>query len=339
MSEDRKTPVRPGRGLGRGLSALLGEAPARPAGGETPASAPTPATASAGAGPNAAELEALRRESYRVPIEFLRPGRYQPRRVFDEEPLAQLAQSIREKGLLQPILARQTGKDSYEILAGERRWRAAQLAKLHEVPVVLREFTDREALEIALIENLQRQDLSPVEEAQGYARLRDEFNATQAELAEALGKSRSHITNTLRLLELPEKVRALLDAGNLTAGHARALLGVKDIEAMAQRAADEGLSVRQVEKLAQAASGAPRAPSTPSGAKKKGWSEHTLPIATNMPKSADVKALEKQLEEALGLRIDIAQRGDERTQVSLFCDDYEQLDDVVARLTRAPRGS
>lgn len=336
MSEDRKSPARPTRGLGRGLSALLGDGAAAPA---PPPAAPASAPPAAAAGPSAAELDALRRESYMVPIEFLRPGRFQPRRLFDEDALAQLAQSVRERGLLQPILARQTGKDSYEILAGERRWRAAQLAKLHEVPVVLREFTDREALEIALIENLQRQDLSPVEEAQGYARLRDEFKATQADLADVLGKSRSHITNMLRLLELPEKVRALLDAGRLTAGHARALIGVRDIEALAQKVADEGLSVRQVEKMVQASVGGPRAPSaTAAAAKKKGWSEHTLPIATNMPKSADVKALEKQLEEALGLRVDIAARGDERTQLTLFCDDYEQLDDVVARLSRAPRG-
>ena len=336
MSEDRKSPSRPTRGLGRGLSALLGDGAPNPptAAAQPPAATASPATH---AGPTAAELDALRRESYMVPIEFLKPGRFQPRRLFDEDALAQLAQSIRERGLLQPFLARQTGKDSYEILAGERRWRAAQLAKLHEVPVVLREFTDREALEIALIENLQRQDLSPVEEAQGYARLRDEFKATQADLADVLGKSRSHITNMLRLLELPEKVRALLDAGRLTAGHARALIGVKDIGALAQKVADEGLSVRQVEKMVQTSVGGPRAPSHGSAAKKKGWSEHTLPIATNMPKSADVKALEMQLEEALGLRIDIAARGDERTQVTLFCDDYEQLDDVVARLSKAPR--
>ena len=257
MSEDRKSPSRPSRGLGRGLSALLGDG-APPATPTPPAASSATPPAAATAGPSAAELDALRRESYMVPIEFLKPGRFQPRRLFDEDALAQLAQSIRERGLLQPILARQTGRDSYEILAGERRWRAAQLAKLHDVPVVLREFTDREALEIALIENLQRQDLSPVEEAQGYARLRDEFKATQADLADVLGKSRSHITNMLRLLELPEKVRALLDAGRLSAGHARALIGVKDIEALAQKVADEGLSVRQVEKMVQASVGGPR---------------------------------------------------------------------------------
>ncbi len=328
MSEDRK--VKPaGKGLGRGLSALLGDEPQAPS--------PPPPTTAAGAapapGPSAAELEALRRETFTLPIEFLRPGRFQPRRVFDEEALQQLAQSIREKGLLQPILVRQTGKDAYEILAGERRWRAAQLARLHDVPVVLRDFADRDALEIALVENLQRRDLSPVEEAQGYARLRDEFGATQQELAEALGKSRSHIANMLRLLDLPAPIRALLDQGKLDAGHARALIGAKDAEALAQRVVEQGLSVRQVEKLVQAQQTTAPAPAAGKAAKA---GSSPAPAAGGA-KSADVRALEKQLEQALGLRVDIAQRDGERTQVSLFCDDYDQLDDVIARLSRAPR--
>ena len=326
-----------GKGLGRGLSALLGDepdaAPARPAGGAAIAP-PVP-------GPTAADLEALRRETFTLPIEFLKPGKFQPRRVFDEEALQQLAQSIREKGLLQPILVRQigkdgAGKDAYEILAGERRWRAAQLAKLHDVPVVLRDFADRDALEIALIENLQRRDLSPVEEAQGYARLRDEFGATQQELADALGKSRSHIANTLRLLDLPVKIRALLDEGKLDAGHARALMGAKDMEALAQRVVGEDLSVRQVEKLVQASQGATT--NAPAGGKSKSSGPTTTANTPTVAKSADVRALEKQLEAALGLRVDIAQRGEEKTQVVLFCDDYEQLDDVVARLSKTPRG-
>lgn len=346
---DEKKPKPAGKGLGRGLAALLGDdgdkrvfQERRPAG--TAAAAPATAAAVTPApGPSAAEIEALRRETFTLPIEFLRPGKFQPRRVFDEEALQQLAQSIREKGLLQPILVRPlgkdgAGKDSYEILAGERRWRAAQLAKLHDVPVVLRDFADRDALEIALIENLQRRDLSPVEEAQGYARLRDEFGATQQELAEALGKSRSHIANMLRLLDLPPAIRALLDQGKLDAGHARALIGAKNAEALAQRAADEGLSVRQVEKLVQAAQGGGLAAPAATGKAKPG----AVPApATDggaaAAKSADVRALEKQLEQALGLRVDITQRGGERTQVTLLCDDYDQLDDVIARLSRAPR--
>ena len=323
-----------GKGLGRGLSALLGDepdaAPARPASGAPQTGTPGPTAP----GPSAADLEALRRETFTLPIEFLRPGKFQPRRLFDEEALQQLAQTIREKGLLQPILVRQTGKDSYEILAGERRWRAAQLAKLHDVPVVLRDFADRDALEIALIENLQRRDLSPVEEAQGYARLRDEFGATQQELADALGKSRSHIANTLRLLDLPAKVRALLDEGKIDAGHARALMGAKSIDAMAQRVVAEGLSVRQVEKLVRASAATP-ATAAADGTNKAGA---TPTSATATAKSADVRALEKQLEAALGLRVNIAQGDGEKTQVSLFCDDFEQLDDVIARLSRASRG-
>ncbi len=316
-----------GKGLGRGLSALLGDEPEA-------APAPAPSVAPAAPGPTAADLEALRRETFTLPIEFLKPGKFQPRRVFDEEALQQLAQSIREKGLLQPILVRQVAKDSYEILAGERRWRAAQLAKQHDVPVVLRDFADRDALEIALIENLQRRDLSPVEEAQGYARLRDEFGATQQELADALGKSRSHIANTLRLLDLPAKIRTLLDEGKLDAGHARALMGAKDMEALAQRVVAEDLSVRQVEKLVQASAAAPASAPVAGGKGKSGGAAATSAVVA---KSADVRALEKQLEAALGLRVDIVQRDGEKTQVSLFCDDYEQLDDVVARLNKPPR--
>jgi ParB family chromosome partitioning protein len=332
MDEDKRP--KPGKGLGRGLSALLGDDGEKRQFQEPRANSAMAAPAPPAApGPSAAELEALRRETFTLPIEFLRPGKFQPRKLFDEEALEQLAQSIREKGLLQPILVRPIGKDSYEILAGERRWRAAQLAKLHDVPVVLRNFADRDALEIALVENLQRRDLSPVEEAQGFARLRDEFGATQQELAEALGKSRSHIANMLRLLDLPEKVLALLNEGKLDAGHARALFNADDAVEMAERVVAQGLSVRQVEKLLQA-----QRPDIGLPASRNPAARPPVAGAPAQAKSADVKALEKQLEQALGLRVDIAQAQGERTQVSLFCDDYEQLDDVVARLSRTPRG-
>jgi ParB family chromosome partitioning protein len=332
MDEDKRP--KPGKGLGRGLSALLGDDGEKRQFQEPRANSATTAPAPPAApGPSAAELEALRRETFTLPIEFLRPGKFQPRKLFDEEALEQLAQSIREKGLLQPILVRPIGKDSYEILAGERRWRAAQLAKLHDVPVVLRNFADRDALEIALVENLQRRDLSPVEEAQGFARLRDEFGATQQELAEALGKSRSHIANMLRLLDLPEKVLALLNEGKLDAGHARALFNADDAVEMAERVVAQGLSVRQVEKLVQA-----QRPDIGLPASRNPAARPPVAGTPAQAKSADVKALEKQLEQALGLRVDIAQAQGERTQVSLFCDDYEQLDDVVARLSRTPRG-
>ncbi|MGE0154918.1 MAG: ParB/RepB/Spo0J family partition protein [Reyranellaceae bacterium] len=336
MAEDRKFKP-PGKGLGRGLAALLGDDGEKRVFQEPRAGEGAPAPAASAPGPSAAELEALRRETFTLPIEFLRPGRFQPRRHFDQESLQQLAQSIREKGLLQPILVRQigkdgAGKDAYEILAGERRWRAAQLAKLHDVPVVLRDFADRDALEIALVENLQRRDLSPIEEAQGYARLRDEFGATQQELADALGKSRSHIANMLRLLDLPDKVQALLDEGRIDAGHARALYSADDVVQMAERVVAQGLSVRQVEKLVQAQ----RAADAAGGA--RGVQRKLSPAAGPAAgKSADVRALEKQLEQALGLRVDIVQGEGEHTQISLFCNDYEQLDDVVARLGRTPK--
>lgn len=329
MSDDKKP--KPGKGLGRGLAALLGDDGEKRVFQEPRAAAVAPAPAAV-PGPTAAEIEALRRETFTLPIEFLRPGKFQPRRIFDDGALQQLAQSIREKGLLQPILVRQTGKDVYEILAGERRWRAAQLAKLHDVPVVLRDFADRDALEIALIENLQRRDLSPIEEAQGYARLRDEFGATQQELAEALGKSRSHVANMLRLLDLPDKVRKLLDEGKIDAGHARALFNADDVAAVAERVVAQGLSVRQVEKLVQAQRGGDGQPS--SAGKRAAPASGAAPAAA---KSADVRALEKQLEAALGLRVEIGQGQGERTQVTLHCDDYEQLDDVVARLNRPAR--
>jgi ParB family chromosome partitioning protein len=326
MDEDKRP--KPGKGLGRGLSALLGDDGERRQFQEPRTAGVVAPTAP---GPSAAEIEALRREAFTLPIEFLRPGKFQPRKHFDEESLQQLAQSIREKGLLQPILVRQIGQDAYEILAGERRWRAAQLAKLHDVPVVLRDFADRDALEIALIENLQRRDLSPVEEARGYARLRDEFNASQQDLAETLGKSRSHIANTLRLLDLPERVLTLLGQGKIDAGHARALFNANDVVAMAERVVAQGLSVRQVEKLVQAQRGGDTA--TPAAKAPAARSAASAAPA----KSADVRALEKQLEQALGLKVGIAQRGGERTEVSLLCEDYEQLDDVVARLSRLPR--
>ena len=185
------------------------------------------------------------------------PGRFQPRRKFDQEAIQSLVDSVRERGILQPLLVRQHPDDGaiFEIIAGERRWRAAQLAGLHQVPVVIRELTDREALEIALIENIQRQDLTALEEAEGYKRLMDEFGHTQEVLAKALGKSRSHIANMLRLLTLPLQVKQLVQEGSLTAGHARALLSVEDPVTTAQQVIEKGLNVRQVEQLAREAQG------------------------------------------------------------------------------------
>src|SRR5438105_1171881 len=215
------------RQLGRGLAGLFGEGEAE-----------------------AADDSAAPR---RVAIERIRPGPIQPRRHFAETELDALAQSIREKGILQPLLVRPLAAEEadFELVAGERRWRAAQRVGLHEVPVIIRRITDSEALEIALVENLQREDLSPLEEAEAYSRLVGEFGRTQGSLAEALGKSRSHVANTMRLLSLPAPVRRQLDEGELTAGHARALLAASDPAALAAEVVRRGLNVRATERLVQ----------------------------------------------------------------------------------------
>jgi ParB family chromosome partitioning protein len=324
MSEQDKSPkaaVRPGKGLGRGLAALLRDEPETPP-PQAAAAPPAPAPS------EYPELEALRREAVTLPVEFLQPGKFQPRRRFDQAALDQLAGSLAEKGMLQPIVVRPVAgrKDAFEILAGERRWRAAQLARLHDVPVVVRSFSDRDALEIALVENLQRQDLSAMEEAEGYQRLKQEFGATQEELAAALGKSRSHIANALRLLELPNSVRKLLDEGQLSAGHARAIAASPDVEALAHKIAAEGLSVREAERLAQSDSRAATKPSRGNASVRP---------ASGGRLSADAEALRRRLEQALGLKVELATKpNSEATSLTLHCTDFEQLDELVRRLER-----
>jgi ParB family chromosome partitioning protein len=252
-----------------------------------------------------------------VRIDALRPGRYQPRHRFDTESIDALAQSIREKGVLQPLLVRHTpgNIDTYEIIAGERRWRAAQAAKLHEVPVLLREIGDREALEIALIENLQREDLSPLEEAAAYQRLMQDFQNTQDAVAEAVGKSRSHVANMMRLLELPEPVKQLLDERKLSAGHGRALLTAANPSALALETVRRGLSVRAVERLAKRGSMAP--------------------VASLVAKDPDTRAVEQALSASLGLTVHIERRGS-RGKVTIGFQNLEQLDDVLRRLSQTP---
>jgi ParB family chromosome partitioning protein len=282
--------------LGRGLSALLGAAPEPP-------------------------REEAARAPRALPIEQLHPGRFQPRRQFAQEAIEALAQSIRENGILQPLVVRRHPAiaGAWEIVAGERRWRAAQLARLHEVPVVVRELSDRAALEIALVENVQRQDLLPLEEAEGYRRLIEEFSYTQEALAQQLGKSRSHIANMLRLLKLPEPVRRLLDEGTISAGHARALLAAGDPARLARRVALEGLSVRATEKLAAGARPA---------ARRRGG----RPAA---PPDPDVAALERELTGRLGLVVQLRSEG-ESGSVTIRYETLEQLDDVLARLRGEP---
>jgi ParB family chromosome partitioning protein len=287
MSDTKK------RGLGRGLSALLGEERAPPEPGAKPG-------------------RSLR-------IDQLHPGRFQPRKNFDEASLASLVESVIAQGILQPLLVRPSPDKpgSFEILAGERRWRAAQRARLHEVPVVVRELGDREALEIALVENIQRQDLTPLEEATGYQRLIDEFQHTQEALATALGKSRSHLANMLRLLTLPAAVQALLAGGRISAGHARALIMAKDPVALAKRIVAEELSVRETEALAKAEH------KSAGTAKKK----------TAARKSAEIISLEHELARLLGLKVAIAFNGKGGT-MSIRYRSLDQLDEILKKLRR-----
>jgi ParB family chromosome partitioning protein len=275
------------RGLGMGLSALLG---------------------------GAADLTGA--EGVRtVPIEFLRPSALQPRRYFGEDELAALTESIRAKGVMQPLLVRRPADadDRYEIVAGERRWRAAQLAGCHELPVVIYALSDREALELALLENVQRQDLTPLEEADGYRRLIDEFGHTQEELARTLGKSRSHIANLIRLLGLPAALRSMLESGQLSAGHARALLGARDPAPLARQVVARGLNVRQTEALVRNERQASR-------------------LAGIQPRDADTIALERDLSARLGLPVKLQPRGVGGT-LSIAYRSLEQLDDLIKRLT------
>lgn len=254
----------------------------------------------------------------RLPVEFIVANRANPRKDFDDALLEDLANSIREKGVMQPLLVRPSGTDPdiYEIIAGERRWRAAQKAGLHEVPVLIREVDDKEALELAIIENVQRADLNPVEEAQGYGQLLDQFGYTQNDLAQVIGKSRSHVANTLRLLRLPEEVRDMLAQGELTAGHARTLITSDDPLALAHRIVSAGLSVREAEALHQKDTEARRQPANP---------------AVKPEKDADTLALERQLSNALGLSVTVDHK-EKGGKLEIRYKTLEQLDGVCARL-------
>ena len=283
-------------GLGRGLSALLDDA------------------ADVGSTPD--------KPTTSLPVAYLTPNPYQPRQRFDEEALAELTASIREKGLLQPILVRPVGDTgSYEIVAGERRWRAAQTAGLHEVPVVIRDLSDGQALELAIVENVQRRDLSPVEEARGYRRLMDEFSHTQEAVAEMVGKSRSHIANLLRLLGLPQPVLELIDGGGLSMGHARALIGADDPAGLARLVTAKGLSVRQTEAMAQTA--------------KTARSTRPRQPRAGIAKDADTRALERDLSAALGLSVDIRHKGQAGGTITFNYTTLDQLDDLCQRLFQA----
>jgi ParB family chromosome partitioning protein len=296
------TPADGKKGLGRGLSSLLG--------------APVAGQATAG---DAA------RGARNLPVGKIHPGRFQPRRDFDQAALAELAQSIKAQGVLAPILVRRDPKDptSYELVAGERRWRAAQIAQLHEIPAVVKDLSDREALEAALVENLQRRDLNAVEEALGYRRLMQEMDFTQERVAEAVGKSRPHVANTLRLLDLPASAQKLLAEGKLTAAHARVALAAKDPALFAEIVAREGLSVREAEARLKAAT-------DPATKKKK------LKPANPAARDADTRAIERRLTEALGLRVELKPRKGGSGELVLHYASLDQFDDLLSRLERAP---
>ena len=251
----------------------------------------------------------------RLPVEFIVPNRLNPRRDFDPDQLEELTNSIREKGVMQPILVRPTkDPNQFEIIAGERRWRAAQMAGLHDVPVIVREVDDRESLELAIIENVQRADLNPLEEAKGYGQLMEQFDYTQHDLAQIIGKSRSHVANTLRLLKLPESVRGMLARGELTAGHARTLITAEDPAALARRIIEAGLSVREAEALSQKPG--------PGKAKRSEKPE----------RDADTLALERRLSEALGMRVSLDHR-DKGGRLEIRYSSLDQLDAICLKLT------
>ncbi|MFN3744354.1 MAG: ParB/RepB/Spo0J family partition protein [Hyphomicrobiaceae bacterium] len=284
--------------LGRGLASLIGDAPVT-----------QPRIPPEG-------------EQRMVPIEQIRAGKLNPRKSFKEDELSELADSIREKGLVQPILVRPepASSGSYEIVAGERRWRAAQRAGLHMVPVIVRDLADQEVLELAIIENVQRADLNPIEEAAGYQELIERYAYTQERLAEVIGKSRSHLANTLRLLKLPASVQSMVEDGKLTAGHARALVGREDAEALAKQIVDRELNVRDVEALVQAGT------------------ESVQTTRRVRDKDADTKAFEKELADILGLKVEIRRGSGESGVLQIKYGNFDQLEYIRLRLMGGPPG-
>lgn len=304
--------------LGRGLAALIGEMD-QPINKEQNSNVLQSSAA-----------ESTVNSDRSVPVEHIRQNPNNPRRLFSDEHLEDLTRSIIEHGIVQPILVRpvtSTGKGEdlggakYEIIAGERRWRAAQKAKLHEIPIIVRDVDDKQALELAIIENVQRADLNPVEEALGYQQLIDEYDYSQNDLGTAIGKSRSHVANTLRLLKLPAKVQKYVTTGSLSAGHARALITSTTPEELADRIIKEGLSVRQIEVLVQKQLEAPQ--------------DEKAPETKSLDfKNADIKALEQQIEDVLGLKIDIRNKPNNKGEMRIKYKNLEQLDEICNRLSK-----
>lgn len=298
------------RGLGRGLDALFGD--------EEESVTLKPESESA------ANISGRKL----IGIEQIIPNPDQPRRYFDEEALAELASSIKEHGLLQPILVRPSkGQDGhYEIVAGERRWRASQRARLHQIPVIIRDLDDEQTYQIALVENLQRQDLNPIEEGQGYQKLIEDYEETPESVGKVVGKSRSHVTNMIRLLALPESVIEMVQVGDITAGHARALLGSDNAFDLARKIIKENLSVRAVEKMVADEAGR--------DIKKRGNDKLKMPKGF-AEKDADLLALEKNLSDALGLNTVFDMKSESAGTVKIEFKNLDQLDEVLKRLTSA----
>ena len=287
------------KGLGKGLAALIGEKESL--GNDINK-------------PNDVSIQNLR-QSDEIPIEFLHPNKNQPRKLFDEEKIDELSQSIKQKGLILPILVKKIDENNYQIIAGERRWRASQKAGLHDVPVIIKNLDDKEILEIALIENMQREDLNPIEEAEGIARLQDEFKYTQEELSNILGKSRPQISNTIRLLKLPQKVKEFVQNKTLSAGHARALVGLEDSYAIAQVAIKKNMNVRQLETFISYVK---------NKRGKKG----------NKTKDPNILSLENEITQMLGLIIKIDHKNSEKGKLEIFYNNLEQLDDLIKKLRK-----
>ncbi|MCO4841630.1 MAG: ParB/RepB/Spo0J family partition protein [Yoonia sp.] len=288
------------RGLGRGLSALMSDV--------NQEIAPPPS-------------QTPRRPDLFVPVEQVRPNPDQPRRAFNKDALEELASSIAEKGVIQPLIVRKhpTEPNVYEIVAGERRWRASQIAKLHEIPVIVREYSDTEVLEVAIIENIQRADLNPIDEGAGYRQLMDKFGHTQEQLSSVLGKSRSHIANLMRLLNLPDGVRTYLVEGKLTQGHARALIGHDDAQKLADHIVAKGLSVRDAERIAKQGLTKPKSARKP---------------AVSSTKDADTLQIEGELSAALGMKVAIDHKPNaEGGKVSINYNNLDQLDDLLRALS------
>lgn len=303
------------RGLGKGLSALMSDSYSQ-----------------------APEESPMRRDDdtqipkQTLPLSRIRSGKYQPREYFNESALQELADSIAKNGIMQPILVRKTAEDLYEIIAGERRWRAAKIAGFDEVPVIIRDASDEQTLELAIVENIQREDLHPLEEAAGYQRLMDEFGYTQENIAGTVNKSRSHIANLLRLLSLPAEIQEFFLANKISMGHARALIGAENAGKIAEEIITRGLNVRQTEKLVSDSKHPPALPKAPAPAAPRTATvvqvhQHTAPAN----KDPDILALEETLSENLGLKVSINDRG-QTGEIMIAYESLEQLDDILRRL-------